>query len=62
MNITNIVYGIALFFIGLLLIWKAPGEGKLLGLGFCGTGALMLISATSAAFNKDESNKNPKKS
>ena len=58
MNVTNIILGIMLLFFGILLIWKAPGDGKLIGLGCCGTGALLLMSATSAASNKDESNQN----
>jgi len=54
MNITNIILGIVLLFFGLLLIWKAPSDGKLIGLGCCGTGALLLLSSMSSASNEDD--------
>ena len=53
----NIAYGFALLVIGIFLLIAAPGEGKLIGLASFSSGALMLMSAMSAASNKDESNK-----
>ena len=53
----NIAYGFALLVIGIFLLIAAPGEGKLIGLASFGSGALMLMSAMSAASNKDESDK-----
>ena len=44
----NIILGIALLLFGLLLIWKAPGDGKLLGLASFGSGALMLATKQKA--------------
>ena len=41
----NIILGIALI---LFVIWKAPGDGKLLGLASFGSGALMLATKQKA--------------